>query len=167
MYSSNQQGRAVSPAINLKGYTMERIYNMYELAKVYRSGECKATDFTLLTIAEVLHNKRMMWEVLRGSAMLAIDAANAAVEEAVSKVDNPAKAYMPREYRTGIYKQVRAWLKEHGTTLTALKSDYNNATYANCYALGLRTVTYYKVPEILADLIARTSDYAQRDIIEA
>ena len=146
---------------------MKRIKNRSEIAKVYRDGEYPATDLTLTTIAEVLHNKRMVWDALRGSAMLTIDDADTAVEDEVCKVDNPAKPYMPSEYRTGIHKQVKAWLKEHGTTLTALKQDYNNATYTNRYALGLRTLTYYKVPEILADLIARTGEYEQHDLMEA
>ena len=145
---------------------MQRIKNMSEIAKVYRDGEYNASDFTLLTIADVLHSRHMMCVALRGPAMLTIDAADAAFEDAANEVDDPAKPFMPREYRTGIHKQVRAWLKAHGTTLTAIKRDYNNATYTSRYALGLRTLTYYKVPEILADLIARTGDYEQRELME-
>ena len=108
-----------------------------------------------------------MCVALRGPAMLTIDAADAAFEDAANEVGDPAKAFMSHTYLAGIRKQVSAWLKEHGTTLTALKRDYNNATYTSRYTLGLRTLTYYKVPEILADLIARTGKYEQRDLMEA
>ena len=145
---------------------MKHIQNMNEIAKVYRDGEYSASDFTLLTIADVLHSKRMMWDALRGPAMLTIDAADAAVEDAAGEVGDPAKAFMSHAYRTEIRKQALHWLIAHGTTLTALKRDYNNATYTNRYALGLRTLTYYKVPEILADLIARTGNYDVRELME-
>lgn len=146
---------------------MERINDIEDVAALNWLGEYNSTDLTLLTIARVLNTQRLICDALLGPAMLTAESMEAAVEEATSKVPDPSRPFTAPSYLEAIRRQAAEWLKDHGTTLTTLKRDYNNATYRNHYMLGMRTITYYKVPHILADLIARTGNYEQRDLMEA
>ena len=145
---------------------MQRIYDIEDIGMLHNQGEYNATDLDLIAIARVLNDDMLMYDALRWPCMLTSKAAYKASDDATEVVDNPCRAFMSPLDLAAIRKQVRRWLTAHGTTLTALKRDYNNMDYISLYALGLRTITYYKVPEILADLIARTGKYEQRELME-
>lgn len=146
---------------------MERISNVESIASPHYDGYYNTTDFTTLAIAQVLNSSRLMFRALNRTAMLTPEAAHEAFDDATTKVANPHQYSMAPQDLTAIRKQARDWLKDHGTTLTAIKRDYNSAAYTACYMLGLRTIVEYEVPEILADLIARTGKYATRELMEA
>ena len=146
---------------------MQRIYDIEDVGMLHNQGEYNAAHFDLLAVARVLNDERLMYSALRGPAMLTIKATNKATSDAAKAVTNPNQFSMAPLDLAAIRKQALHWLIAHGTTLTALKQDYDNATYTSRYTLGLRTLTYYKVPEILADLIARTGEYEQRELMEA
>ena len=145
---------------------MQRIYDIEDIGMLHNQGEYNATHFDLLAVARVLNSERLMYSALRGPAMLTTKAANKATSDATEAVDNPDYYSMSPLSLAGIRWQVRKWLTAHGTTLTALKRDYDSRDYTNRYAQGPRTVTYYVVPDILADLIERTGNYATRDLME-
>ena len=147
---------------------MERISNIESIASPHYDGYYNTTDFTTLAIAIVLNSSRLMFRALNRTAMLTPEAARKAFDDATTKVANPYRYSMAPRDLTAIRKQARDWLKEHGTTLTALKSDYyDNEPYKACYSIGLRTIVEYEVPDILADLIARSGKYEQRDLMDA
>ena len=146
---------------------MQRIYDIEDVGMLHNEGEYNAAHFDLLAVARVLNDERLMYSALRGPAMLTIKATNKATSDATEAVANPNQFSMSPLDLAAIRWQVRKWLTAHGTTLTAIKIDYDSATYTNRYEQGPRIVTYYDVPAILADLIERTGNYATREHLES
>lgn len=147
---------------------MEYVSNIESIASPHYDGYYNTTDFTTLAIAQVLNSERLMFRALNRTAMLTPEAARKAFDDATTKVANPCHYSMAPRDLTAIRKQARDWLKEHGTTLTALKNAYyDNTPYKVCYSRGLLTIVEYEVPGILAELIARTGNYATREPMEA
>ena len=146
---------------------MEHISNIDSIASPHYDGYYNTTDFTTLAIAQVLNSSRLMFRALNRTAMLTPEAARKAFDDATEAVAKPGRPFMAPRDLTAIRKQVSDWLKEHGKTLAALKTYYDTPAYSACYMLGQRAILDYNVPDILADLIARTGNYTTRELMEA
>jgi len=146
---------------------MEHISNIDSIASPHYDGYYNTTDFTTLAIAQVLNSERLMFRALSGPAMLTPEAARKAIDDATTEVASPSRPFMTPLDLAAIRKQVRCWLTAHGKTLAALKTYYDTPAYSACYMLGQRAILDYNVPDILADLIARTGNYTTRELMEA